>query len=328
LSLKNNIVKIITWNTKIRKRQMQKILLAVILFSSSIFSQTTFNFLRLDNSPRAAALAGSFVAANDDVNSIFYNPAGINKLKATPVSFSFLKHLEGINSASLIGSRQIKDWGRFSFGVQYVNYGSFTRTDEVGNILGSFSANDLAMTLGYGNQLDNNFYYGVSLKFIYSGIDNYNSTAVATDIGLLYEIPENLWSFGFSVLNLGTQLSTYAGVDEKLPLDVRLGASKRLAHVPLKFYFSLNRLSDSYTNFSDRLKQWTFGAELKISGVVTLRFGYDNNKRQETELGAKKGFAGFNLGFGVNVKGYQVDYAFSSFGPVGNLHRFGLSTRF
>ncbi len=307
---------------------MRKVILALLLASASLFSQTTYNFLRLDNSPRAAALAGSFVAANDDVNSIFYNPAGINLLTATPVSFSFLKHLEGINSASLIASRNVKDWGRFSLGVQFVNYGTFTKADEFGNKLGDFGANDFALSLGYGNKLDENFYYGVNVKFIYSGIDVYSSTAISADVGLLYEIPKQLWSIGFSVLNMGTQLSTYAGATEDLPLDVRFGVAKRLAHVPLKLYFSFNHLADDYDSFGDRLNQWTFGAELKISGVVVLRFGYDKNMRDETELGTKKGLAGFNLGFGVNVKGYQIDYAFSSFGPVGSLHRFGLSTRF
>jgi hypothetical protein len=307
---------------------MRKILFLLISLSLGSFGQTTYNFLKLDNSPRAAALAGSFVAANDDVNAIFYNPAGINKLTATPVSFSFLKHLEGINSASLIGSKVIKDWGRFSLGVRYVNYGTFTKADEFGNKLGEFGANDFALDFGYGNSLEKNFYYGVNVRFIYSGIDNYSSTAFAADVGLLYEIPEELWSFGFSILNIGTQLSSYAGTSEDLPLDMRVGLTKRLAHVPLKFYFSFNRLADDYDSFGDRFSQWTFGTELKISGVVTLRFGYDKNKRDETELGTKKGLAGFNLGFGVNVKGYQIDYAFSSFGPAGNLHRFGLSTRF
>ncbi len=307
---------------------MRYFILIIFFLASNIFTQTAYNFLRMDNGPRAAALAGSFVAANDDVNSIFYNPAGINMLKATPVSFSFLKHLEGINSASLVASRKFERWGRFSLGIQYVNYGTFTKADEFGNKLGEFGANDFAMTIGYGNMLDKNFYYGINMRFIYSGIDSYSSTAFAFDVGLLYELPEHLWSFGFSILNAGTQISNYAGVNEDLPLDVRLGAAKRLAHVPLKLYFSFNRLADNYDSFGDRLKQWTFGAELKISGVVTLRFGYDNNKRDESQLGTKRGLSGFNLGFGVNVKGYLIDYAFSSFGPVGNLHRFGLSTRF
>ncbi len=307
---------------------MNKTLIILLFISSIIFSQSTYNFLRVDNSPRAAALAGSVVASNDDVNSVFYNPAGINLLKATPVSFSFLKHLEGINSFSLAASRNFNNWGRFSAGIQFVDYGNFTKADQFGNKLGEFGASDFALTLGYGNSLDKNFYYGVNLRFIYSGIDNYNSTAISTDIGLFYDLPEYLWSFGFSVLNLGTQLSTYAGTKENLPLDVRLGFAKRLAHVPLKFFFSFIHLADNFTSFSERLKQWVFGAELKISGVVTLRFGYDNNKRDEMNLGTKKGLSGFNFGFGVNVKGYQIDYAFSSFGPAGNLHRFGLSTRF
>jgi len=52
--------------------------LAIILaitFNFSVFGQETFKFLMLDQSPRASALAGSFVSNNDDPNVIFYNPA-------------------------------------------------------------------------------------------------------------------------------------------------------------------------------------------------------------------------------------------------------------
>ena len=65
------------------------VLLFIFAISSLISAQSTFEFLKLDTSPRAAAVAGSFVANNDDPNVIFYNPAGINLLTGTPVSFHF-----------------------------------------------------------------------------------------------------------------------------------------------------------------------------------------------------------------------------------------------
>jgi hypothetical protein len=46
-----------------------------LLFGSGIiFSQNTYDFLRLDISPRTAAIGGSFVAGTDDPNVMFYNP--------------------------------------------------------------------------------------------------------------------------------------------------------------------------------------------------------------------------------------------------------------
>lgn len=295
---------------------------------SLLYAQSLFEFLRLDMSPRAAALAGSYVANNDDPNVIFYNPAGINFLKDKPASFSFLKHFVDINSASLTYSQEFEEIGRFGVGVQYINYGSFTEADVNGNKLGEFGAGEFAFTIGYGNKLEENFYYGANIKFIYSGIADYSSTGIAMDLGLHYEIPENEWNFGFSILNFGTQLSSYFDEKEDLPLDIRVGVTKQLAHTPFKFYLSLNRLNENYENFGDRFKQITAGAEIKFSGSLRIRLGYDNERRKDYKIGASTGLAGFNIGVGFNVSDYTVDYSFSSLGSIGALHRFGISTTF
>ena len=307
---------------------MKKIYGFILLFilTSSLTAQETFNFLKLDQSPRAAALAGSFVANNDDPNVMFYNPAGINYLHARPVSFSFVKHLLDINSASIAYSQQIKDIGRFSAGIQYINYGSFQGADEFGAKTTKFGAGELAAIVGYGNQLDKNFYYGVNLKFIFSSIEKRSSIAFATDLGLHYSIPDQRWNFGLSILNLGTQVTQYYSTKESLPLDIRIGFSKTLAHVPFTFFASLNKLNNNYDKFGDRLKQFTVGGEFKMSKIVKLRFGYDNEKRKELKVGTTAGLAGFNIGIGILVKNYNVDYSFSSMGDIGALHRIGIST--
>jgi hypothetical protein len=295
------------------------------MLTSAISAQSTFNFLRLDTSPRSAALAGSFVANGDDPNVMFYNPAGINLLSGMPVSFSFLKHLMDINSASVSFSKEFEGIGRFAAGVQYINYGTFTRADANGMKLGNFGVGDFALTLGYGNRLDNNFYYGANIKIIYSSIESFSSTAAALDLGLHYAIPESRWNFGFSILNLGTQLKSYFSTKEELPLDMRLGFSKELEKLPFRLFWSFNSLSDRYDNFLDRFKQITIGGEFRFGQSLRLRFGYDNIKRKEMNIGFA-GLAGFSVGLGFMVNKYNVDYSFSSMGSVGELHRFGIST--
>ncbi len=306
---------------------MKKLLFALfLLLSITIYSQSTYKFLNLDTSPKAAALAGSFVSNNDDPNVIFFNPAGINFLNNSPISFSFLKHLMDINSASLVYSREFEGLGRFSAAVKYINYGEFTKADANGMTYGNFGAGDVAFMVGYGNRLDQNFYYGANVKFIYSGIEDYSSTAFAFDIGLHYEIPETKWNFGFSILNLGGQLSSYFESKEELPLDMRLGFSKQLENLPFRFYWSFNKLNEKQESFFDRFKQITIGGEFKLGPSFRLRFGYDNEKRKELKIGSTPGLAGFSLGVGFNVSNYMVDYAFSSMGYVGSIHRFGIST--
>ncbi|MFH1195191.1 MAG: type IX secretion system protein PorQ [bacterium] len=300
-----------------------------IFIANSLFAQqNTYEFLRLDTSPRAAALAGGFVSGNDDPNVIFYNPSGIAMLEGNPVSFSFLKHLLDINSASVAYSQEFEGIGRFGAGIQYINYGTFTGADEAGNRLGEFSANEMALSIGYANELDENFYYGANAKFIFSGIDDKTSTAVALDLGLHYTIPDERWNFGISVLNLGMQTSKYFSADEDLPLDIRVGFSKQLEHLPFRFFVSLNKLNQDYNSLGDRFKQFTLGGEIRLSKALNLRLGYDNEKRRDLKIGTAAGLAGFNIGLGVIISDYKFDYAFSSMGSIGSLHRIGISTTF
>ncbi|MCX7798587.1 MAG: type IX secretion system protein PorQ [Melioribacter sp.] len=303
-----------------------KIIFIFLITTNIIFSQTVYKFLELDISPRAAALAGSFVSNNDDPNVIFYNPAGINFNQNNQISISFLKHLLDINSASLAFVKEIKNIGKFSTAIKYINYGDFTKADPLGLKIGHFSASDIAFSLGYGNILGENFYYGINVKFIYSGIESYSSTAYAFDLGLHYEIPDKLWNFGFSVLNLGKQINSYISTKEDLPLDIRLGLSKQLERVPIRFYFSFNNLNENHSNFFARFKHLTFGSEIKLGQSFKLRIGYDSQKRKELKIGTTAGLAGFNIGFGFNAASYVIDYAYSSMGSIGALHRFGIST--
>ncbi len=301
---------------------MRLILALIFLATSSLQSQTSFDFLRLDISPRAASLGGSYVANGDDPNVIFYNPAGINSLEGRPVSFSFLKHLVDINSASLAYSHNFESIGRFGAAIQYINYGTFTEADETGTETGEFSANEFALTIGYSNILDDNFNYGANIKFIYSGIAEETSTAFAFDIGLLYNLPKDGWRFGISILNLGSQMSSYFDKQEDLPLDMRLGVYKKLEHTPFEFYFSFNKLNEK----DDRFSSITAGGEINLSKTISLRLGYDNEKRKELKLGTSAGLAGFHAGIGINVSDYKVDYAFSSLGSIGAMHRIGITT--
>lgn len=301
----------------------------IVLFvclTTNIFAQETYNFLRLDQSPRAAALAGSFVANTDDPNVMFYNPAGISFLVENPISFSYLFHLLDINSASIAYSQEFEGIGRFAAGVQYINYGTFTEANEFGTQTGEFGAGEFAAMIGYSNELDKNFYYGANVKFIFSSIADRYSMGLAVDLGLSYTIPEERWNFGFSVLNLGSQITQYYETTEDLPLDIRIGFSKTLAHLPFTFYASLNKLNEEYDSFGDRFQQFTFGGEFKLSKVIRVRLGYDNEKRSEYKIGGTAGIGGFNFGLGVLVSKYNFDYAFSSMGQIGALHRIGITT--
>lgn len=300
--------------------------LTLIFFGNITYSQNTFDFLRLDGSARAGALGGSFVSNNDDADVIFYNPAGLDLLEGNPASFSFVKHLMDINLASLSYSTEFENIGRFGSAIKYINYGSFDEADDFGNRTGTFSAGELAFVIGYANQLDNNFYYGANAKFIYSGIADRSSTAMALDLGLHYSIPDKNWNFGFAILNLGGQLSKYYNTAEDLPLDITIGFSKKLENLPLRLSVDFHKLNEKRDDFVQKFKAFTVGAEFTLSKVMKLRFGYNNERRSEFKIGSTAGIAGFNAGLGIKISDYQFDYGYSSLGLVGGLHRIGIST--
>jgi hypothetical protein len=291
-------------------------------------TNTAFDFLRNDVSARPAALAGSFVSVTNDPTSIFYNPAALGTLNGPTGSVGFFKHLLDINTGYLAYGQTFEDIGTFGAGIIYTNYGSFTETDELGTSLGSFSASDLALSIGYSTTLDDNLWCGAAIKFVYSSIATYHSTALAGDIGLLYAVPESRATVGVSVRNIGGQLSTYLGVREDLPLDVTVGGSIVPKGLPLLLSVNLHRLNDQTDSFIERFRAFSVGGEFTLSKTLQLRIGYDNDKRQDLKIGTSSGLAGFSAGLGITVKQYRLDYAISSLGKVGELHRISVSSTF
>ena len=307
---------------------LSSLLIILILTVSSVYGQTTYDFLRIDMSARAAALGGSFVTNNDDIDVIFSNPAGMNFLEKNPVSFSFVKHLMDINLFSLAFSTEFENIGRFGTAVKYINYGTFDEADEFGNRTGEFGAGELAFLVGYTNEFTENFNYGANAKFIYSSIADKSSSAIALDLGINYEIPNAQLNIAAAALNLGTQISSYIDTKEDLPLDVVVGVSKRLENLPVRLSLDFHRLNKDRDEFFQRFKGFTLGAEFYLSEVFTLRFGYDNERRSDLKIGSTSGIAGFNGGLGLKVSDYQFSYGYSSLGLVGAMHRISLATAF
>jgi hypothetical protein len=306
------------------------VLLVSVLTTQQSFTETNsvFNFLRNDVSPRAAALAGSFVTVTSDPSSIFYNPAGLSTLENPMGSVGFFKHLLDINAGYASYGQPYEDLGYFGAGLVYTNYGTFDETDELFNNLGTFGASEFALLLGYSNLFEENVHYGINAKFIYSSIARYTSTGLAADFGILYTIPESKVAIGASIRNIGGQLSSYISTREKLPLDVVVGASIVPRGLPLLLNVNFHKLNEDYGKFGDRFRAFTVGGEFTLSKVLLARVGFDNEKRKDLKVGTSSGLAGFSGGIGILVSGYLVDYSLSSLGKIGNLHRISIGSSF
>ncbi len=300
----------------------------LLLTASSAFGQSTYDFLNLDVSAHEAALAGSMIARTDDPTGFYYNPALSVASKDRAVTFGFLKHVLDINAGYLFSTFQLPDKGYFGAGISYINYGSFTETDEMGNELGSFSAGDVALTLNYSNYLAENFSYGFNIKGIYSSIASATSSAAGFDAGLYYNFPKDMFGVGFSILNVGKQLRAYGTEKELLPFDMRIGISKQLEHLPLVLNLAFRGLGDQNLSTSEMLRSFVLGGEFLLSDNFHVLIGYDNLEHQQMKVGISSGIEGLSFGIGLHFYGYGFDYSYSSWGKIGALHRINLTTSF
>lgn len=305
---------------------MKYLVVLIFLISTNLFSQSSFEFLKLDASARSASLGGAFTSNVDDPNVLFYNPSAIYFVENNIISFGFLKHLLDVNSGYLSYTPSIKGIGKIGLGIIYTNYGDFEVLDEYGYSQGHFNANDFGFVVNYTDEIRNNLAYGFNLKFIYSTIHNYNSVALAGDFGFIFFSPEKQFSAGISILNLGKQIKYYSTIKESLPVDLRIGFSKKLEHTPFRLYLEFIKLNESSKSLFYRFNNFIIGGEIFASNALTLRFGFNNEKRKEFKIGTTTGTEGFNIGLGLKVGGYKFDYGLSSFGKIGSLHRINLTT--
>lgn len=311
-----------------KKIMMHTIVLLSFLINGTLQAQSPFDFIQLGISARSAGLGGAFTSMTNDQTSIFFNPGTLSSLENSKVSATFMKHVLDISSGQIVYTLPFTSQSaeRIAISAIYTTYGSFERTDEFANVLGQFSANNIALMGTYSNELDSTLSYGCSAKFLYATLDDLSSTAIAMDAGILYKLPKSRTNIGFSLLNIGTQLSTFTGITDALPVDVRLGVNHRLRGLPLLLNFSFHHLADDANAFFDRVGNFSLGGEFILSKVLDLRLGYDNYVRDATSIQGQRRFSGFSAGVGIRTQYVLIDYGASAIGTAGSIHRLTLHT--
>jgi hypothetical protein len=310
---------------------INKIIAGITIFCTAAMAgneiTSGFEYLRTDFCPRTAATSNAFLSATGDISTLFVNPAGMAFLEQPQYTFNYTNYILDINGGMAGYAQKYGKLGIVSIGLVYMNYGTFDYTDENANSTGeTFSANDLALGIGIANHLDEQFTYGVNLKYAFSKIENYNASAIALDFGLMYAAPfqENL-NFAVSVQNLGSNFEYYDSHKETLPMSIRIGFSKKLAHLPLEFAASLNDLNVRADNILDRIKRFSVGGEFTLSEMLRLRLGYNNNLHSGFNDISSSKFGGVSGGLGIYWKSFRFDYAYSNFSALGTIHRFGIT---
>ncbi|SEB05338.1 hypothetical protein SAMN05443667_11725 [Flavobacterium gillisiae] len=336
----------------------EKLLLYVLLFVctvsySQIGGKYTYQFLNLVTSPRQAALGGKTITIyDDDVNQVNFNPATINVEMDNHLALNYGSYYGevtyGTASYAYTYDRHLQT---FQMGVNYVNYGSFDGYDEAGQPTTSFTGSEIALSAGYAYNIPyTTIHIGANAKLISSTLESYNSLGGAIDIGAIFIDEMNDVNWGFVIRNIGTQFTTYSEVREKLPLEVIVGVSQELEHVPLRWHLTLENLQQWNIAFSNpvrvessldgtsteekvsfvnnALRHVIFGVELFPQKSFNLRLGYNFRRAEELRIMEQRNFSGVSLGFGLKFNKLKFNYSYSRYTLAGNTSLFGLTINF
>lgn len=322
--------------------------------SGQLGGQTAFRILDIPMSARSAALGGNYIAVMDnDLNLGVFNPGLLNEGMRSQVALSYLPYVAGINMGYVGYAHHSDSLGAtFSGSVQYVNYGTFTRTDETGAELGEFRAGEYVIQVGAGMPLDSLFSVGANMKFITSNLDTWNSTAWAIDVGGVFHKPSKGITVSALLRNLGYQTSTFTDTREKLPFQVQLGTTYKFKHAPFRLGLMFEQLQqwdlsyddpnavtqvdpitgevlvDEETGFERFMLHVVPSAEILLGEHFMFRVAYNYRRRQEMVLAAKPSLTGVSFGVGLRVSKLHVSYGYSQFNLAGISNTFSIAARF
>ena len=278
-------------------------------------SQTEYNFLRLPVSAHAAALGGDVISVvENDASMIFHNPALLTSVSDNTLGLNFMNYMSGANTASATWCRTVRERAAWAVSAQYMNYGKMKEVDENNVITGDFSAKDISLAGYFSYMLTDKIAGGVTVKCISSYIGDYSSLAMGVDLGVNYQDAEKGWSVSAVVKNLGGQLDPYDDEYEKMPVDLQIGASKRLVGTPLRFSASLVDLNHTDYKF---INHWVFGLDVLFSQTMWVGMGYNLRRANEMRIvnGEEESShgAGLSFGAGLNLHRLHINAAYGKY---------------
>jgi hypothetical protein len=292
-----------------------------------------FPVLQLEPSARTAAMAGSSVALLDTGSgSLFVNPALVSPEADGRMEFSWLNHLSDINAGWIAYGRDMGAKGAYAAGIRYLSFGQFDERNELGEKIGTFSAADIALTVGGSRAWKSGFRYGAALSVMHASLASSGATGAGIDAGLIYDDAARRQSLGVSVHNLGIVLSSIGERSDALPTDVRIGYTRRLAHLPLLVSVTGHRLHkmdggpDDAGTIARILYHTRLAGEFQFSEAFRVRFGYDHRRHDELKIKSRLDLAGFSTGLGVRLSRFSFDYAVNSWSSLGGLHRITIAS--
>ena len=308
-------------------------------------------FLNIGVDAWAFGMANAVVASSGDVNSGYWNPAGLLDLEDQQMAIMHAAYFANIANYDYAGFAMPLD-NTSAFGLSVIRFGvdnilnTTQLIDDQGNInydnIKLFSTADYALTLSYAKRFPMlGLKLGGNAKIIRRVIGEFASSwGFGFDLGLQYQSNNN-WHYGLMVRDITTTFNTWSidqeafatiqdavfGQNQSLPETTEITLPKAQLGVAKQWNFrndlslrselDLNvRFAQTNDLFSGESLSMTpaLGAEVGYLDTVYVRLGAGNFQQvTQIEGGQTTGFQP-NIGVGFVFKGVAIDYALTDIG--------------
>ena len=322
-----------------------------VIINSQNSSKYSNEFMNIGVDASSIALSGSVVSSIDNVNSTYWNPAGLTNLEDNEISlmhsnyFANIANYNFVAYASPIDNRSTIGFSIIRFGVDDI-LDTTQLIDDQGNInydrISLFSAVDYGFTASYARTLMNdNISYGINAKIIRRLVGDFaTSWGFGFDFGLQISM-KNGWKFGLMARDITTTYNSWSFDDDKLN-DIQTAMEGQNQEIPNstevtipKIQFGFSKILDFNYNYSlstaiDLMMKFdqtndifstkslsvspAIGLELGYIETVFLRFGIGNFQNDLDFDNTENLTFQPNFGVGFIYNDIQVDYAFTDIG--------------
>lgn len=276
-------------------------------------------FLKIGIGAKPASMGEAYTAVGNGIYSLYFNPAIIAKMQDKEVAASQIMWIEGITYTHFGTAYYFKKIGTIGINYSILNYGDIPITTTDPTPVGMMTATDNLLMLSYARVLSPKISLGTNIKYITQNYYSYSSDGVLLDIGILTSIAS--FPLGISLQNVGNGFkmknSTRKDTDPP-PTELKIGTGYEFTSNRLRLAVDLAQVVDNKLNLG-------LGAEYGfLNNIIQVRGGY-KYKLGGNDLGT---ISGLRFGFGINLYGTNVDYAFAPAGDLGVTHRMSLSYKF
>ena len=273
-----------------------------------------YQFLNIPVSAHSAALGGANVSiVEDDASMMWTNAAMLTNVSDKSILLGYNSYINSSNLMSAGFVKAIGERGTLGVGAQVLTYGTMDETDETGNVVGSFKANDLNFQASYSYLLSDRWSGAITAKVLLSNYAEFSSTALGADLALNYFDEERGFSFSAVGRNLGGQITSLYddGDRESLPFNLAFGLSKDFANAPLR----ISLTADDVTHWDDVkfIQHFVLGVDILPSKSTWVGLGYNFRRAHEMKVADSSHWAGFSIGAGLNVKKFKVGVAYGKY---------------